>query len=132
MMIGCRSALLDTMRENEEREKRLVVKDEQLRTLEYQNQYLLQEKEKLASDLGQQTMTLNELDARLNELIVENSKIKAATDAEKKKKEKAARSLQQYSKDVQTLSGDNDLSIAEKEKRIKKLKQQIKDNLQQD
>ena len=131
-MIGCRSALLDTMRENEEREKRLVVKDEQLRTLEYQNQYLLQEKEKLASDLGQQTMTLNELDARLNELIVENSKIKAATDAEKKKKEKAARSLKQYSKDVQTLSGNNDLSIAEKEKRIKKLKQQIKENLQQD
>ncbi len=130
MMIGCRSALLDTMRENEEREQRLVVKDEQLRTLEDQNQYLLQEKEKLALDLEQQTMTLDELNARLTELKVENSRIKAATDTEKKKKAKLARSLDQSSKEVKTLSGDKDLSI-QKEEKIKKLKQQIIEILQQ-
>jgi uncharacterized protein YoxC len=131
IMIGCRSALLDTMRENEEREQRLVVKDEQLRALEDQNQYLLQEKEKLASDLNQKTMTLDELNSRLNELIVENSRIKAATVAEKKNKAMAVRNLERYSKEVKSLSGDKDLSISEKEKRIKQLKQQIIENLQQ-
>jgi hypothetical protein len=132
IIIGCRSALLDTMRENEAAEKRLVEKDVELRTLEDQNKYLLQEKEKLASDLDHQTMTLEELNARLNELKLENSRIKAATDAEKKKKTKAARSLERYSKEVKTLSGDNDLSISEKEQKIKKLKQQIKENLEQE
>ncbi|MDD5320738.1 MAG: hypothetical protein PHD43_09045 [Methylococcales bacterium] len=122
---------MDTMRENEEREQRLVVKDEQLRALEDQNQYLLQEKEKLASDLNQKTMTLDELNSRLNELIVENSRIKAATVAEKKNKAMAVRNLERYSKEVKSLSGDKDLSISEKEKRIKQLKQQIIENLQQ-
>ena len=131
MMIGCRSALLDTMRQNDAAEKNLFVKAEQLRTIEDQNQHLLQEKEKLASDLAQQTRTLDNLNARVNELNAENSRMKAATDAEKKKKAKAARSLERYSKEVKTLSGNNDLTISEKEERIKKLEKQINEILQQ-
>ena len=126
---GCNSALLQTIRENEETEQRIAEKSNQLYSLEEQNQHLLYEKENLVSELNQKSMTLEELNARLNKLKRENSRIQATTDAEQKKKAALTKHLNQYSEEINTLNADSHLSIEAKEKRIEELKQQIREQL---
>lgn len=128
---GCNSALLQTRRENQETEQRLVDKNMELRTLDEQNQYLLAEKNRLSADLNQQSMTLDELNARLTELQRENSRIKTTTRAEQAKKAKMQQSLDTYSRKVAALSNDDQLTVEEKKKKIDALKQQIRKYLLQ-
>ena len=129
---GCNSALLQTISENEETQQRLKSKSNELDSLNEQTRQLLLEKDKLVSDLSQKSMTLEELNARLEKLKLENSRIQATTDAEQQKKAALTERLTQYLEEINTLNGDPHLSIEAKEKRIKELKQQIREQLNQE
>ena len=129
---GCNSALLQTMNENEESEKRIADKSSQLLSIERQNHHLSIEKKNLAAELNQKSMTLAELKSRLEKLKRENRKIQTTTAAEQNKKAALTKHLDQQLEEINALDADPHISIIEKEKRIVKLKQQIGEELQKD
>jgi len=129
---GCNSALLKTMNENEESEKRIAEKSSQLLSLEEQNHHLSNEKKNLASELDQKSMTLTELKSRLEKLKRENRKIQTTTAAEQKKKDALTKHLDQQLEGINALDADPHISTIEKEKRIEQLKQQIGEEMLKD
>ena len=131
-LFGCKSALLELQNDNEIRADRIKTKEVDLVNLGDQNQQLSYEKNKLLSELDQKNTTLDELNAQLAKLKAANSQLSAATDAERKKQAKLSRSLDDYSRKVNTLNKNNHMGIEEKKKKIEELKQQIKDKVKSD
>jgi chromosome segregation ATPase len=132
IMSGCKSALLELQRDNEIRADRIQSKEVERSSLEEQNQQLSYEKNKLLSELDQKNVTLDELNAQLAKLKAANSQISAATDAERKKRAKLSRNLDDYSKRINSLNNDTQLGLEEKKKMIEELKQNIKDKVKKD
>jgi chromosome segregation ATPase len=131
-IFGCKSALLELQKDNEIRADRIKTKEADLVKLGDQNQQLSYEKNKLLSELDQKNTTLDELNAQLAKLKAANSQISSATDAERKKQAKLSRSLDDYSRKINTLNKDNNLGTEEKKKKIEELKQNIKAKVKKD
>jgi chromosome segregation ATPase len=131
-LLGCKSALLELQKDNEIRADRITIKEVELGKLGDQNQQLLNEKNKLLSELDQKNITLNELNARLAKLKAANSQIRAVTDAERKKQAALSRKLDEYTGQINTLNKDKHMGLEEKKKEIEELKQNIKAKVKED
>src|SRR5262245_40447775 len=85
---GCgQSALLQMRRENTEAETRIATKEQELKTEDDQQVVLLREQKNLLAELDSKQMTLNELNAKLDNLRKNNARIKADTEAQQKQKQ---------------------------------------------
>ncbi|MDD5462502.1 MAG: hypothetical protein PHG00_12845 [Methylococcales bacterium] len=129
---GCKSALLEMRDDNQRIAERVTWKESELIGLKDQNQQFLYEKNKLLSELNQKNLTLDELGAQVDKLKAANFQMKAVTDAERAKKAKLSRSLDEYSRKIKHLERDDQLGIEEKKKKNEELKQQIKDRMIRD
>ena len=126
LFAGCgESALMQMRRDNAAAETRIATKEGELRAQEDQRTALLKEQKSLLSELDNKQMTLDELNAKLNALRTENTRIKADTAAQQKQKESLDLQIKKYQADVAALQKDNRLPDDEKRRRIDDLKKQI-------
>jgi chromosome segregation ATPase len=131
-LFGCKSALLELQKDNEIRADRIKTKEVVRDNLEDQNQQLLNEKNKLLSELDQKNITLNELNARLAKLKAANLQIRAVTDEERKRQAALSGKLDNYTREINTLKKDKHMGLEEKKKEIEELKQNIKAKVLED
>jgi chromosome segregation ATPase len=132
ILFGCKSALLDLKDDNQVRTERIGLKQSELANLENQNQQLLQEKNSFLSELDQKNISLSDLNARLAKIKAANAKIRTDTEAKRKKKAALAKTLDQYTTEINLLNKDSSLGAVEKKKKIEELKQQIRDKVKKD
>src|SRR5262249_36836100 len=126
LFAGCgQSALMQMRSDNEAAEARIATKQGELRAQEDQQAALLKEQKSLLSELDNKQLTLDELNAKLNALRTENTRIKADTAAQQKQKESLDLQIKKYQADVAALQKDNRLPDDEKRRRIDDLKKQI-------
>jgi len=123
------SALMQVRSDNEAAEARIATKEQELKATEGQRTALLQEQKKLMSELETKPMTLDELNAKLEDLRKENARIKTDTAAQQKKKEDLELQIRKYKADIAALQKNNRLSDDEKIRRIEDLKKQISEHL---
>jgi len=123
------SALMQVRSDNEAAEARIATKEQELKATEDQRTALLQEQKKLMSELETKPMTLDELNAKLEDLRKENARIKTDTAAQQKKKEDLELQIRKYKADIAALQKNNRLSDDEKIRRIEDLKKQISEHL---
>jgi len=84
----------------------------------------------LLSDLKTRQITLNELEAELENLREANARIKVESEGQRKKKEDLELQLRRYQEEIDALRSDDRLSDEEKRKRIKDLEEQIRTDLE--
>lgn len=123
------SALMQIRSDNEAAEARIATKEQELKATEDQRAALLNEQKKLMSELETKPMTLDELNAKLENLRKQNARIKTDTAAQQKKKESLELQIGKYKADIAALQKDNRLSDDEKKRRIEDLKKQISAHL---
>jgi len=124
--IGCQSALLSTVRENERSEQRINEKEQDLQYLENQNTKLTEEKQRLLSELDNKELTLNGLYSRLDDLEKENALIEADTSSQKKQRQNFKKQIKTYKYQINAVKNNNQLSVQEKQKKIEALKKEVK------
>jgi chromosome segregation ATPase len=123
------SALLQMRRENVEREGRIASKERELTTHEDQRTALVREQKNLLAELETKQMTVNELNAKLDQLRKENARTQAETEAQQKKKETLELQLKKYQADIAGVQKNERLPAEDKRKRIEELKKQISAHL---
>jgi anti-sigma28 factor (negative regulator of flagellin synthesis) len=74
-------------------------------------------------------MTVNELNAKLDQLRKENARTQAETEAQQKKKETLELQLKKYQADIAGVQKNERLPAEDKRKRIEELKKQISAHL---
>lgn len=127
MLSGCeQSALMSMRRQNLQAEQRIATKQAELEQLQYQQRVLQEDKERLLSELDSQQMTLDQLSTRLDQLQRQNARIKADTAQQVKTQQKLNARIQQYQQEIDALQRNDQISLQEKQQRIKELKQKIK------
>ena len=84
----------------------------------------------MLSDLKTRQITLNELEAELENLREANARIKVESEGQRKKKEDLELQLRRYQEEIDALRSDDRLSDEEKRKRIKDLEEQIRTDLE--
>ena len=124
------SALMELRRENVVTEERIGKKVQELEYLQNQQKLLLEKQKNLLSDLKTQQITLNELEAELENLREANARIKGESEGQRKKKEDLELQLRRYQEEIDALRGNDRLSDEEKRKRIKDLEGQIRADLE--
>ncbi len=124
------SALMELRRENVATEERVDKKVQELEYLQNQQKLLLEKQKNLLSDLKTRQITLNELEAELENLREANARIKVESEGQRKKKEDLELQLRRYQEEIDALRSDDRLSDEEKRKRIKDLEEQIRTDLE--
>lgn len=123
------SALLTMRRQNEEAQRRIIEKEQELVYLDAQNRALLENRDRLVDELDNRQMTLNDLNERLGDLRRENARLKAGTDSQRRQQQEIEFQIQRYQDEIASLENNPHLSVAEKTKRKEELEQQIRDYL---
>lgn len=124
------SALMELRHENVATEERIGKKVQELEYLQNQQKLLLEKQKNLLSDLKTQQITLNELEAELENLREANARIKVESGGQRKKKEDLELQLRRYQEEIDALRSNDRLSDEEKRKRIKDLEEQIRTDLE--
>ena len=110
-------------------EQRIAAKEQELQALEKQRIDLEYEKERLLTELDTKQMTLDELLANLKNLENKNAHLRAHSKKSKNQKLNFEKQIRQYKKEVSALQDGERLSDEDKEKRIKELKEKIRNYL---
>jgi len=121
---------MELRRENVATEERVDKKVQELEYLQNQQKLLLEKQKNLLSDLKTRQITLNELEAELENLREANARIKVESEGQRKKKEDLELQLRRYQEEIDALRSDDRLSDEEKRKRIKDLEEQIRTDLE--
>jgi septal ring factor EnvC (AmiA/AmiB activator) len=123
-------ALAQMQREIPEKEHSIYVKESELRDLEDQQKKLVEEKQRLRSEIDSKRMTADDLYVKLDNLRRENARIKASTDQQRDQKKNFEMRVRQYMDQTNALKNNAQLPEEEKKRRIQELKDQIKLYLQ--
>jgi len=126
LLEGCQSALLTIKDEGDARAERIEEKQRELEDLEAHNEALKVEKERLLTELDKRELSLSDLSLSLVRLRQENEKIVADSVRLQKQKKEVDEKIMQYENEIQHLTSDGELSVEEKERRIKYLKEEIR------
>jgi hypothetical protein len=124
---GC--TLMELDRQNKEAEQRINGKVQELRDLQNQQKVLLGEQKRLLQEKNSQQMTLDELDAKLDEARRENTRIAKTTTEQQKQKENIELQLQRYQKEIADLRKDDLSSDKAKKEKIEDLRKKIDEYL---
>jgi hypothetical protein len=138
LLMGCsQSALLRTLHENTEAEKRIAIKQQELKAQEEQRAALLREQKNLLAELDTKQMTFKELNAKLANLRKKNDQIRADTEAQRKQKESLELQLRtmqdiskRYQKEISDFESNERFSENEKKKTIAELRKQMNAHFQ--
>lgn len=125
---GC--TIIDGQRQNQETAERIRGKEATLTREEQQQATLNAERQRLARDLANQRMTLDEVNARLDRLQQENERSAVATQEQRDRKNRLQQQIAARKAELAQLRNSNDLPDAEKTRRIETLKQQISQQLE--
>lgn len=124
---GCEQSALMTMRtQNQQAEQRIAAKELELQQTRDQQRVLTEEKQRLISELDSKKLTLDQLHAELDQLERQNARIKASTNLQAKEKQALEAQIRQYRNEIDALQSNQEMSLADKEKRIEELRQKIK------
>ncbi|MCU0588667.1 MAG: hypothetical protein MUF52_11000 [Syntrophobacteraceae bacterium] len=127
VLVGCQhSALMTMQQENRESEGRIVSKERELRDLETERMILEEDKESLLDELDSRQMSLDEVATRLDRLRKQNARLRADTDRERGKKADLDARIAQCQREIDALERNDQLSTAEKARRIEDLKDRIR------
>ncbi len=117
VLAGCQSALLGTIRENKEREQRIIEKQWELEELHGQNQISAEEHERL---LGEKELLEAALDAERERLATIDAELKSLEAKGVKSKKHVSSRIRRRKKDIDALKS----SVRSKEKKLEQLKKQ--------
>jgi len=110
-------------------EQDIPVKEQELQQLEHSNIMLQEETKKLAADLKNKQITLDELDARLEKYKTANARLVTANETQRRKKADLDQRIRESQRKVNTVRNDKALPDREKQRKIEELKNEIKEYL---
>jgi len=110
-------------------QQNIPVMEKELQQLEYSNIMLQEETKKLAADLKNTQMTLDELDARLEKYKRANARLVTENESQRRKKAYRDQQIRESQKKINKLRNDRELPDQEKQRRIEELTSEIKEYL---
>jgi predicted RNase H-like nuclease (RuvC/YqgF family) len=128
LLCGCTIAQL--RQDVSTHERKVKIKEEQVRMEEARRDVLHNETVRLQADLGERKMTLEQLQLRLSQLQRENARTDAYTEGQIERKRQLNDQLNRYKDKLRELNVRSDMTVQEKQKRIEHLKVEIRRNLE--
>ncbi|MCP4118899.1 MAG: hypothetical protein GY737_26585 [Desulfobacteraceae bacterium] len=110
-------------------EQRIAAKAQELEELEKQRVDIEHEKERLLTELDTKQMTLDELLVELEKLEEENARLRAYSEAVRMKKLNFEKQIRHYKEKITDIQGGGQVSSEDKARRIKELKEEIRNYL---